>query len=81
MSGLFSSTFVVDELASIFRNVDDPVGAAVEWAKKTLNEAGVNPEQNPFAATKTLRDQEPALSLRAATYIMKKLPKAPSTAH
>lgn len=63
----------MDELASIFRNTEDPVGAAKSWGKLVLRESGIDPHRNPMKALKKLRDEEPALNLETANYLIKKL--------
>lgn len=60
-------------LQSIFGGSSPEVGAgpvALEWAKKTLHDAGVDPAGQKVAAIRRLRSAQPRLALKAAAYLV-----------
>lgn len=61
----------VEELASIFREKEQPVEVAVKWAKEVIGDAGIESNREQLKAIKKLRDAEPALTLGVATYLFK----------
>lgn len=63
----------LEDIKSIFYNDPDPLEAAVAWAKGVLQRAGLDSKKNPVSSIKELRKQEPALSLKTATYLVKKI--------
>ncbi len=75
MGGFFGSraSNPISELEIIFREGGDPVQQATDWARAALSESGIDPNKKPVAATKVLRDKEPALKLEVAAYLIKKI--------
>ena len=63
----------IDDLRSIFYKTEDPVEAAMDWGREVLETRDINPTKNPMKAIKELREKEPALGLKSATYLVKKL--------
>lgn len=59
----------VDEMGTVF---GDPK-TGFDWAHRVLAEANVDASRNPNAAIKELRSREPALKLKTATYMVKRI--------
>lgn len=59
----------VDEMSTIFA---DPK-AGFDWAHRVLAAANIDAARNPNAAIKELRSQDPALKLKTATYMVKRI--------
>jgi hypothetical protein len=64
---------VLEELFGGTAPEDSAPEEAKAWARERLADAGVDPAAETVRAVRTLREQEPKLSLLPATYLVKQI--------
>lgn len=65
----------LEEINLVFSSHEDSLAAAKDWALKLLDSKGIDPVASPLTAIKAIRDEEKAIGLKTATYLVEKLSK------
>ena len=64
------------ELAVLFAKADEPMEAAIDWARSVADKAGLNPAKDEVQLIRELRRTELNLDLKTATYLAEQTAKA-----